>query len=311
LERGYSVVNDLPPGFSPDYTSFIFSDPKHLQLQAEDWLTFYLIKKVNQKIMARVSFHISDGQAITPVRAPFGSVLFSERLSPRVLYEFLQQIEAQLRRKNVRSICLTEPPLFYRKFGELLHTTLLNLDYRVSRADLSTGIRIDHINFEEKIESWEKRKLKQAREKGLGFKVLPFDELEVVYQLIERSREQRGHVLSMKLDEVKRTAQTFKDSFCLFGTFLQKEMAAASIAIRVNPRILYNFYSGHLKKFDSVSPVVMLTQGMYKFCRSNSIELLDLGTSSLNGRPNFSLLDFKLRLGGVPSMKITFEKELL
>jgi hypothetical protein len=216
-----------------------------------------------------------------------------------------------LRAKGMTSITIGEPPLFYRTTGELLQTILLNLNYRVSRAELSTGIRIDHISFEEKIQAWEKRKLKQARAKGLQFKALPISELSNVYEMIQRCRTQRGHSLSMTLEELTTTVEVFRESFLLFGTYLQKELAAASIAIRVGPGILYNFYSGHLRKFDSISPVVLLTGGLYKFCSTHRIHLLDLGTSSLNGQPNFSLLDFKLRLGGVPSMKVTFEKTLL
>ncbi len=260
--------------------------------------------------MAQVSFHIRDHTAMTPVRAPFGSFLFSELLPPQVLYDFIVQCEDHLRRRGVHSISITEPPLYYRTSGELLHTLLLNLNYRVSRAELSSGIRIDHISFDDKIETWEKRKLKQAKAKGFYYKSLPLTELENVYNFILRCRQQRSHLLSMTLEEMIKTVDAFKKSFLLSGTYLQSELSAASIAIQVHPKILYNFYSGHLKKYDEFSPVVMLVNGMYKYCVTHHIQLLDLGTSSLKGLPNFSLLDFKLRLGAVPSMKLTFEKEL-
>ncbi len=260
--------------------------------------------------MAQVSFHIEGRKAMTPLRAPFGSFLYSDSLSPQILYDFVQHCELELRAKGINSVTVGEPPLFYRKSGELIQTILLNLNYSISKAELSSGIKIDHFSFEEKIEAWEKRKLKQAKVKGLQFRPLPLTELGNVYQTIHKCRSQRGHSLSMTLEELAGTVDVFKDSFLLFGTFLNQELAAASIAIRVSDRILYNFYSGHLKKYDSISPVVFLTGGMYKYCSSHKINLLDLGTSSLNGQPNFSLLDFKLRLGGVPSMKLTFEKAL-
>ena len=310
MESGYSVVNALPPGYAPDYTSFLFHHPDHLKLQANDWVNFYLLRKLNQKAMAQVSFHIEGNQALSPVRAPFGSFLFSERLSPLGLYQFIQHCEDELRKRGVKSIKIVDPPLFYRKTGQLLHTILFNLNYQVSLAELSSGILIDHLNFEEKIEMWEKRKLKQSKDKGLQCKLLPLSELETVYHFILKCRNQKGYTLSMTLDELKYTIEPFRSNFFLFGTFLKLEIAAASIAIRVHPSILYNFYSGHLKKFDSVSPVVLLTQGMYKFCAQQNIQQLDLGTSAIDGQPNFSLLDFKLRLGALPSSKLTFEKLL-
>ena len=261
--------------------------------------------------MAQVSFHVQNSIAITPARAPFGSFLFSNSLSPVILHDFVTHCEAHLQKSGITSLILTEPPLFYRKSGELLHAILLNRQFRVSKAELSSGIKIDKTVFEEKIEAWEKRKLKQAKAKGLQFRALPITEVGNVYDFILACRKQRGQTLSMTLEELRDTIKIFKKSFYLFGTYFQKELAAASIAIQVHPTILYNFYSGHLKKFDSISPVVLLTSGMYKFCESNQFSLLDLGTSSVDGRLNFNLLDFKFRLGAVPSMKLTFEKELV
>ena len=279
-------------------------------MQGGDWVHYYLLQKLRQLVMAQVAFQINKSVAQTPAQAPFGSFVFSDRLPPQDLYEFVQDCEHNLKKKGVKSVSITEPPLFYRKTGELFQTILFNLGYHISRAELSSGIRIERVSFETKIESWEKRKLKQAREHGVHFKNLSLNQLEMVYEVILKCREQRGHSLSMTLPELKETVEKFRDDFILSGAFLQKELIAASIAIRVHPEILYNFYSGHLKKYDSISPMVTITAGLYKFCGQNNIHLLDLGTSAVNGRPNFDLLDFKLRLGAVPSMKLTFEKEL-
>ena len=261
--------------------------------------------------MAQVAVHVSDHVARSPLRAPFGSFLFSERLAPIVLYEFVQHVERLLVKQGVSVLTITEPPLYYRKNGELLHTILINQGYRISNAELSSGIRIDRLSFEEKVEVWEKRKLKQAKQKGLVFKLLTLQDLDEVYHLILKSREQRSHSLSMNLEELKTTVKAFKNEFVFSGAFLNKELVAASIAMRVHRDILYNFYSGHLKKHDTISPTVTLLGGLYRYCEHHKIHLLDLGTSSLHGQPNFSLLDFKLRLGAVPSIKLTFEKQLV
>ena len=213
MESGYRVVNVLPPEYSPDYVSFLFHHPDHLKLQADEWLSFYLLRKVNQKVMAQVSFCLQNNKALSPVKAPFGSFLFSEHLSPLGLYQFVQHCEEELQKRDVKSVQIIEPPLFYRKTGELLHTILFNLNYTVRQAELSSGIRIDHINFEEKIEVWERRKLKQSKEKGLQYKLLPLSELENVYGLILKCRKQKGHTLSMTLEELKRTVDVFKENF--------------------------------------------------------------------------------------------------
>jgi hypothetical protein len=310
LENGYSVVLALPPEYKPDYTPFLFNRTAHLKLQANDWMHFYLLRTQKPKLMAEVAFHIENDRAISPVKAPFGSFSFSERLAPQLLYSFIGECVDQLSKRGVNSISITEPPLYYRKSGELLQTILLNQGFRVRKAEVSSGIKVDAINFEDKIEAWERRKLKQAKAKGITCKSLPITQLATVYDFILQCRRQRGNALSMTLDELSRTIASFRESFFLFAAFQDKELAAASISIQVRPDILYNFYSAHLRKFDTLSPMVLLMNHMYKFCRAHQFELLDLGTSAINGQPNFSLLDFKLRLGAVPSMKLSFEKEL-
>ena len=231
-------------------------------------------------------------------------------MSPLNLYAFVKHCEDQLKKKDVSVITITDPPLYYRKSGELLQTILFNLGYSVKTAELSSGIRIDHAHFEDRIEGWEMRKLRQARDKGAQYKALPLSDLEPVYNFILQCRQQRNQLLSMTLEDLKKVTAVFDKEFFLFGVYVQKELVAASISIKVYRDILYNFYSGHSKKYDSISPVVTLINGMYKYCHGHGIHLLDLGTSAIHGQPNFSLLDFKLRLGALPSMKLTFEKIL-
>jgi hypothetical protein len=310
LESRYSVTNELPPGYTPDFVTFLFNTSDHLHLQSDNWLHFFLIGKSNRKIKAQLSVHVDGGVAISPVKAPFGSFQYAKDLSPEELYEFISECEVRLKGRDVNAMKLVEPPSYYRDSGDTLYTMLFNRGFKASNVELSCGIRIDALNFEEKLESWEKRKLRQGRTGGLRFKALPISELDTVYNFMSRCRSERGTALSMTLEALKQTVNVFTDRFFLFVALLEKECVAASISIQVHPDILYNFYSGHLKKYDSMSPVVFLMGGMYKFCESHDIRLLDLGTSAINGEPNFSLLEFKMRLGGIPSIKFTFEKQL-
>ncbi len=310
MDRDYCVVNEVPSGCTPDFVPFLFNTPDHLRLQSKDWLLFFLIGKSKKKIRAQLSVHIKDGLAVSPLKAPFGSFQYASDLTAERLYEFIAECESRLRKKGVSIIRLTEPPLFYRKSGEMLHTLLYNHGFKVSNAEMSCGILIDALDFEQKIESWEKRKLRQGRTRGVRFKALPASELDTVYNFLLHCRTERGTSLSMTLESLTETVRAFKDRFFLFAAFLEKECVAASIAIQVHPDILYCFYYGHLKKYDSISPVVLLVAGMYKFSESHGVKLLDLGTSAIGGQPNFPLLEFKMRLGGTPSIKLTFEKQL-
>jgi lipid II:glycine glycyltransferase (peptidoglycan interpeptide bridge formation enzyme) len=54
----------------------------------------------------------------------------------------------------------------------------------------------------------------------------------------------------------------------------------------------------------------VLLRGLYDYAAEHGIPLLDLGTSTVDGKPNFGLLSFKTRLGAELTPKISFAKRL-
>lgn len=278
----------------------------------KEWQSFALVDPMEKKALASVHFHLQNQTASSPCKAPFGSVEFSHDLPPKDLYEFLRQTEESLRNKDIRKIQIKNPPTSYRPASSsVLEVLLLNLGYFILQAEISTAIVVDDTRYDQKIEAWELRKLKQGRKAKLRYLEMPISSIESVYEFILACRNERQQSLSMAMAELMKIIAVYPDRIILFGIYHGQELAAASISIRVSNRIVYNFYSAHPRKFDFLSPVVMLIQGMYGWSQKHHIELIDLGTSSQEGQPNFSLLDFKLRLSGRPSTKLTFEKGLM
>jgi hypothetical protein len=301
-----------PHGYELDFEPALFNQQGHLYLQsAENWQSFFVLYKKYQHVAASIYFHIEDGVARSPYRSPFGSIEISPSLPLTVLFQFLQFIENRLEAHGVSKIVIKNPPAIYsHEFDALIQTFLFNIGYRVADAEVGSVISVSENSYECFPDSWERRKLRQAYETGLKFKQMEPDQLSEVYLFILACRKQRGYSLSMTLGDIKNAVDRFPEHYLLFGVIHEEKLAAASIAIRVKENILYNFYTAHPKEFDHVSPVVMIVEGMYGFCQQNNISLLDLGTSAIDGKPNFSLLDFKLRLGAQPTTKLTFEKKL-
>jgi lipid II:glycine glycyltransferase (peptidoglycan interpeptide bridge formation enzyme) len=114
----------------------------------------------------------------------------------------------------------------------------------------------------------------------------------------------------MTFADLNKTVVTFPDRYLLFGIMKEGEIIAATISIQINQNCLYNFFANHDRKYNSLSPLILLIEGIYAYCQENRIGLFDLGTSALQGKPNFNLLDFKMHIGGVPSAKLTFNKTI-
>ena len=136
-------------------------------------------------------------------------------------------------------------------------------------------------------------------------------DLAEVYGFIESCHGEKGYAMSISLDKLRETIGRFPDRYVLSAVKDQGAMRAAAISIRVTDGILYNFIVNHEKRFNALSPPVLLMEGLYEYCQANGIALFDLGTSARDGHPNFSLLDFKLHLGGAPTSKFSFYKKLV
>jgi hypothetical protein len=303
----------VPDGYQQGTEPAIFNTPQHRALQAvEGWHSFYALNEKRRLAVAAVHFHIARGEAHSPLKSPFGSVELAPGVLPLVVFRFLEFVESRLKSRGAQRIRIKHYPSDYNAAeSALLHTFLINLDYQVVDAEAGAIITVtDHV-FETTLDTWERRKLRQGAASGLqGRELLP-SELKMIYEFIHACRGEKGYALSMSLAEIQDAARIFEKEFILFGIFHEERLVAASIAIRVNRKVLYNFYAAHEAEFDSLSPVVFLIDRLYGYCRQHNIALLDLGTSAIDGKPNFGLLDFKLRLGAKPTTKFTFEKTLV
>lgn len=282
----------------------------HALHRAANLSSFYLVHRAKSLAVAAVHFHIDGPVARTPYKAPFGSLECSENIGPKVLYRFLENVQHRLQEGGAKDIFIKNPPCAYApgKWA-LVETFLLNLGYAISEAEVSVVIPVRDKAFSEMIRHSEKLRWRQGKEAGFHFQNLALDRLEEVFQLIAACHAEKGYSLSITQAELERTAKVFPDRYVLSGVFQGEKIVAAAVSIRINEDVLYNFLFNHEKALNHLSPPVLLMEGIYTFCRQNSIRLMDLGTSALQGNPNFPLLDFKLRMGGVPASKFTFHKE--
>jgi hypothetical protein len=307
----YSFSEQLLPDLSAGFQVSLFNEPAHLILQARDgWNTFYAINNKHKRVDALLNVHLANGTARSLLKSPFGSIEFSPRLPLNTLYHFISFAESRLKSKGADSLILKNPPdLYDASRAAILQVFLINQGFTISEAE--TGCMISTMDpLLQLSDSWEKRKLRQAQNAGLEFKRLTNKALNEIYFFILACRKQKNYSLSMSLSELRETIETFPERFFLFAAYQQGTIVAAAITVRVTDDVLYNFYIDHDMAYDQLSPVVFLVEGILNFSREQKIPWLDLGTSAVAGKPNFGLLDFKMRLGGLPTPKLTFTKAL-
>jgi len=302
----------LPAGVTLDYEPAIFNLYAFSASQEPvRSISFYTLDQKRNRAAAEIHFQIADHLARSPFKAPFGSMEFGGHIHPELLYRFLEYTELRLKDKGVTDIFLTNPPRAYAPEKlSLLETFLLNRKYVVSDAEVAVVIEVSSAHFSDLIRHSERLKIRQAQKAGLTFDRAGIGDLPEVYDFISRCHHQKGYKIPMTLEALNKTAAVFPDQYMLFAVRQNEKLAAAAVSIRVSRNILYNFLTNHDRELNHLSPAVGLMEGIYDFCRTNSIRLFDLGTSALEGQPNFPLLDFKLHVGGGPTSKFSFHKKI-
>lgn len=304
----------LPDGTALDYEEALFNLPAFAaagQRHCPPSISYYLMGQRRKKAIAGIHFQLSAHQALSPFKAPFGSVECSEHIEPKRLYRFLEAMETNLKDKGITEIRIKNPPRAYAPAKlALMEIFFLNQKYVITHAEAGAVITVTQKRFVDIIRHSEKLRVRQAHNAGFVFHQAGLHHFPEVFDFISGCHREKGYGLSITADELYRTARAFPGRYLLFVVREQEKIRAAAISIRINSKILYNFLANHNKECNNLSPAVMLMEGIYDHCRDNGFELLDLGTSALQDKPNFTLLDFKMHIGATPTSKLSFCKSI-
>ncbi|MGY2133968.1 hypothetical protein ACW9KT_17190 [Hymenobacter sp. HD11105] len=312
VRHGYGTGPALPLAFEP----FLYFQPTHLALQMAPGahLAFYLEDHTQGMTVAQLHVFLENAaqptMAYSPYQAPFGGVQMGPGLTSGALGRYLEAVHAVLEAARVRQVRLRAYPFAYDPTSSGLLTHVLSqLGYRVVLAELNNHLPLNQ-DFEARLHPSERRRLAKCRRHGFHFEQEPLFFLPKAYEFLRRCREEKGQHLSMSEERLTELFRLLPNNHFLFSVRdAAGEWAALTVAIQVNERVLYNFYPASPLSYNAFSPVVMLNEGLHAFGRASGLHLLDLGTSSLPTGLNQSLLQFKRHLGGILSLKLTFEWE--
>jgi hypothetical protein len=290
--------------------TFLFNSPAHLQLQsATGWHVFEYRELKTDKLCVSISFHLKAGEAISPLRAPFGSIEFYRKLNEDQVADFIIQVQNYLSKLGAKRIVIRNAPeLYNEEQSKLLKQMFLKSGFEFVE-EVSSIILLDGKPFDKKIKISERQKLKKAAN-VFQFSKVSKSELSNLYKFIASCREERQQSLSMTLQDLKKLVATFPTQILFFKVGTEEETSAAAIVIRVSKQVLYTFYYAHAKAHNRISPVVFLISGIYDFAQHHKYKMIDLGTSMIDGQVNKPLLHFKKSIGGVTTKKLTFIKWL-
>ena len=249
--------------------------------------------------------HFCNNYKYPRLAKPKGSFDLSAGVEHGEISIFLKEILNIIKTKGISEVRIKHWPLAYSG-GELVHETLIDFGFKKAMSDVNQHIAITQEDYKNRINKNERKKLNQCKRAGYHFKVLNSRWLPEVYDLVKNTRQRKGFPVSMSFEDLSMTFNALPDHYHLFGVYDEDRLIATSVSIRISKKILYNFYHADHIEYRSKSPLVLLNEGIYNYCRNAEIEILDLGISSVDGILNKGLYTFKENLGCTVSEKNTY-----
>ncbi|MCH8317733.1 MAG: GNAT family N-acetyltransferase [Bacteroidetes bacterium] len=341
--KKYSIIIDKEPEsgkrhalcamrYAHTFPVFLFNKASHLKFQPnENLVTFNLVNNNINKIEAIFNLFVDGNAGCSPYKSSFGSVEFDSTLSLENLNAFIEKINKWAVEKRLKSLVIKSYPFCYAPENSILLTNcFINQGYKIVNAELNQHIQISDLKFEilDLFHLSEKRRLKKCEKAGFTFQQeicsgrafcrdvacnvstkCPSITLKNVYEFVKKARKRQGHPLTMSYEALAEMFHHFPNEYQIFTVRDKENIAALTVTIKINKKILYNFYPADSHQYKNFSPMVMLVKGLYDHCVKNGFKLLDLGISTVNSKPNYGLINFKKNIGAENSLKLTFGKE--
>lgn len=300
------------PGYNFSFSPNLYNLPEHLELLPSNSLqSFYMVDNQRKQIVGCVHFSIQAAVAESLPRRPFGFFEFDDRTGYNRIHDFVKYVMGALAFAGVSRIVLKGyPGIYSEKTWSKCTYALASNGFHIEKSGINHHIATGDNEYRSVIDRQEVKRLNKCVRKGLVFSKEPVSALWEVFGFICRWREEKNFEVNITIKELEESFSRFPGRYNLFAARDEGQLVAASISVIVNNEILYDFMHASPLSARRFSPVVFLLNGIYAYCRGQGVKFIDLGGSEAHGKPVRSLIRFKENIGGIPSVKLTFIKNL-
>jgi hypothetical protein len=301
------------PALPRSFEGYLFNEPAHARQQvADDATVGYLIDTVRGTLAGRLVLFVRDGEARSPSQATFGGVEYADGVPPAALHALLDGAETFARRRGLSRLRLAQWPAAYAPSTyDSLSEVLRARGYRPAVVELNQHLTIRPGAFESGLHPSARRRLRKAQEAGLRADAWPQPDWAAVHAFVAAARQRKGYPMTLTAAALGTLGRRFPDEFRVVAAWDGPTLAALTVVVRLNARVLYTFYPADAEAYLPYSPTILTTAYLYNYAQRAGYGLIDLGISSVGGVPNAGLIRFKANLGAESSEKVTFVKDFL
>lgn len=253
-----------------------------------------------------IAFDIKDQSAISIPKSPFGSVL-KQKKSPDNELLFFEKVTQELTQRSVKNIIIHHPASIYETCVPAFF--LEKFGFRELYLDLNHHILLDQ-NWDSSIHKMQERKLQSLRHDGFEFQRMDHNSFKTAHDFLTVCRKAQDLTLNISWEHLQKLITHLPNQYECFGVFRNGKISSLCICVNVTNDIAYYYLPATSPLFRNQSPMVLLIARMVDYYRKKGFKYLDMGISSIQGKPQESLKIFKERMGGIASTKPTFELAL-
>ncbi|MFY0591026.1 hypothetical protein [Roseivirga sp.] len=309
----FVLREELKREYNFKFQPYVYSAPDFLKGNNDfQKKHFYWVNESDMSVSAHLAFSLIEDVAYSPHQLPFGGIEFSKDLSELDLQVFLKSVESRLDESGVKKIRIHQAPEAYAN-QDVVKKALLQCDYEIIQTRIFHTIAVNDSDLLPEMHKMEQRKYKMCYRDGAIFREIKKKEKIEAFQWIERKRNLAYKPPSMSWVDLQEASQRNPKVYKVFGVFLNDWLLAATVLVVVNGRAVYHFMPAsqvNFRQYKKYSPMVFLVNGLYNWCRTNGVEILDLGTSYVDMKMKDSLAKFKENTGGKPCDALSWQKTL-
>ena len=289
------------------FSRFETSDFVELNKHKVSEIKYFLFR--NNKVRFALVGGNQDGVLKFPFSASYSILSVLSNSNPiSYYYESLQSLIDYAKSNGIKQIVFNTPPMSY----DVSHITkmnnaLLGVGFAISSCDINFEfnlIHYDESSYRNNMHYNARKNYQTACNANLFFE--KSNDFELAYDIIRINRQERGFPLRMTLEEVKKTSEIIPTDLFVVKTSEGTAIASA-IVHHLKEKIVRVVYWGNTEAGYKLRPVNFLSYNLFKYyANSGDVDIIDIGTSTVDGIPNFGLCDFKESIGCVCSPKINF-----
>lgn len=291
----------------------LFNEISYFRLHSTSASDCYmqLVSPANDKVLASIAFYEDEENAFkSPKRGTYGGMVVYSTFDLKLLDRFFSVAFSYLAERGAVEVNIKSPPFSHDlALSSMTLNMLLRHGFLMQSHELNYDMRVDKRPFLDRVSYGNNKRIRKCLRDGVVAEQVSADRLPMVYEVLKENRLRRGFPISMSAEQLGEMAAIFPERLFLFAAWendRRQKMIASAVCLAVRPSIMYVFYWGDVAGVESYSPIALLASIIHDFCQNRGYSLLDAGTSTLAGEPNYGLINFKQNLGFSASVKPTY-----